>query len=76
MFSVTILCCALIGAISHGPIGVLAGAVIGFLIVKLDGYIFAIGKTDDPDANMIFIKRLAITICIGLCYAVFEVVRR
>lgn len=76
MLYVTILFCALIGAATHGPIGVLAGAVIGFLIAKIDGFISAIGQTDDPEANFIFIKRLVIVAGIVLAYALFEGVRR
>lgn len=76
MFYVTILFCAVIGAMTHGPVGVLAGAVIGFLIAKIDGFISAIGKTDDPEANLIFIKRLIIAACIVLAYALFEGARR
>ncbi|MES3577636.1 hypothetical protein [Enterobacter cloacae] len=76
MFYVTILFCALIGAVTHGPIGVLAGAVIGFLIAKLDGYISSIGKTNDPEPNLIFIKRVTIAACIVLAHTMFEAVRR
>lgn len=76
MFYVTILFCALIGAATHGPVGVLAGAVIGFLIAKIDRYIAAIGQTDDPEANLIFIKRVTIAACVVLAHAMFEAVRR
>jgi hypothetical protein len=76
MFYVTILFCAVIGAMTHGPVGVLAGAVIGFLIAKIDRFISAIGQTDDPEAHLIFIKRLVIAAGIVLAYALFEGARR
>lgn len=76
MFYVTILFCALIGAATHGPVGVLAGAVIGFLIAKIDRYISTIGQTDDPEPNLIFIKRVTIAACIVLACAMSEAVMR
>ncbi|EKS6736956.1 hypothetical protein NTH60_000906 [Enterobacter ludwigii] len=76
MFYITILICALIGAITHGPVGVLAGAVIGFLIAKIDHLISKIGQTGDPDTNGIFVKRICIAVGVLLAYGIFEAIRR
>jgi hypothetical protein len=76
MFYITILICALIGAMTHGPIGILAGSVIGFLIAKIDHLISKVGQTDDPDTSGIFIKRICIVAGVFLAYGIFEAVRR
>ncbi|RTQ01302.1 hypothetical protein EKN38_13085 [Enterobacter sp. WCHEn045836] len=72
MFYITILVCALVGAMTHGPVGVLAGAVIGFLIAKIDGVIVAIGKTDEPISYDLFVKRAVIMICICIGYGIYK----
>lgn len=76
MFYVTILFCALIGGMTHGPVGVLAGAVLGFLIAKIDHLISKVGQTNDPDTSGIFIKRICIVAGVFLVYGIFEAVRR
>lgn len=76
MFYVTILFCAIVGYILHGPVGVVAGAIIGFLIAKIDGVIEGIGKTDEKVPTSVFIKRFSIFIGLFFLYLLFKEINK